>query len=299
MTTTLLEKQQENKTEAVYKDTPILLNTSQMAKFVGSGYLRFDEIIPKDLCKIVQKEIDDGDLVGHIYRFGGLPLSKIWTDKHMRKVLDLPIIKGAIESLVGKDPRFDHYCGHRTQPGQLATNNFHQDAVFDPRRENFDIQLSIFFEDTTPEMGGTAFVPGSHFRRIHTQTAHRYHNIKGQVQTVCKAGTLVIWHTNIWHSARDNKSDKQRTMFKIRLNPQTPQVKLWDTSDLQEFSHAGSGLLKTEPWMAGQERIEIINRIKLWRALTGNPHFDVDSWMTRINATGEISPDYNDPQQLP
>jgi len=298
MTTAIKEKQLNNEKDAKASDTPVLLTTEQMARFVGSGYLRFDQIIPEDLCKIVQKEIDDGDLAGQIYRFGGLPLSKIWTDKQMRKVLDLPIIKGAIESLVGKDPRFDHYCGHRTQPGHLAANNLHQDAIFDPRRDNFDIQLSIFFEDITPEMGGTCFIPGSHFRRVHTQTPHRYHNIRGQVQSVCKAGTLVIWHTNIWHSARDNKSEKQRTMFKIRLNPQTPQVRLWDTTDLQDFNYAGSGLLKTEPWMGGQERIEIVNRIKLWRALTGNPRFDSSSWMNRIEATGQISPDYNDPQQL-
>jgi hypothetical protein len=298
MTTAVKEQQKTQNAESKTNESPVLLTTEQMASFVGSGFLRFDEIIPKDLCKTVQKEIDDGDLMGHIYRFGGMPISKIWTDKHIRKVLDLPILKGAVESLVGKDPRFDHYCAHRTEPGQRGGNSLHQDAVFDSRRDNFDIQLSIFFEDTPLDMGGTCFVPGSHFRRVHTQSPHRYHNVKGAVQTVCKAGTLVIWHTNIWHGARDNNSEKQRTMFKIRLNPQVPQVKLWDTSDLQDFVVAGSGLLKTYPWMGGQERIEIINRIKLWRALTGNPQFDHDSWLNRIEATGQISPDYNDPKQL-
>jgi hypothetical protein len=286
------------KSETEIKETPILLKTDKVAEFVGNGFLRFDEIIPKDICKVVQKEIDDGDLMGHIYRFGGLPLSKVWTDKKIRKVLDNPIVAGAIQSLVGRDPRFDHYAAHRTQPGQKSGDSLHQDAVFDPRRDNFDIQLSIFFEDTTPEMGGTRFIPGSHFRRVHTQTPQRYHNLRGQVQSVCKAGTVVIWHTNIWHSARDNNSDKQRTMFKIRLNPQEPQIKIWDTSDLLDFQYAGSGLFKTHGWMAGQERIEIINRIKLWRALTANPNFDVDSWLNRINATGQISPDYDHPQQL-
>jgi hypothetical protein len=29
-------------------------------------------------------------------------------------------------------------------------------------------------------------------------------------------------------------------------------------------------------------RLEIANRIRLWRALTGDPTFDVERWLTRI-----------------
>jgi hypothetical protein len=28
--------------------------------------------------------------------------------------------------------------------------------------------------------------------------------------------------------------------------------------------------------------LEIANRIRLWRVLTGNPRFDVDYWLTRL-----------------
>ncbi|MDX6328081.1 MAG: hypothetical protein QOI83_464 [Streptomycetaceae bacterium] len=38
------------------------------------------------------------------------------------------------------------------------------------------------------------------------------------------------------------------------------------------------------PWYEGATaRLEIYNRIKLWRALTGDESFDLEYWMTRTS----------------
>ena len=88
----------------------------------------------------------------------------------------------------------------------------------------FAICISIFKfpffpEDTPLESGGTLLCRGTQFRRVHEAEIKRYQNIIGQVQAVCEAGTMFFWHTNIWHSARSNFTDRDRYMFKLRLNP--------------------------------------------------------------------------------
>jgi ectoine hydroxylase-related dioxygenase (phytanoyl-CoA dioxygenase family) len=194
--------------------------------------------------------------------------------------VNLPRFAGAIESLVGPDPYFDHYCAHQVSPGEIRHADLHQDAEFDTRFNAFDIQYSIFFHDVTKEMGGTLFVPGTHFRPVRVFGIRRYHHIMGSVPSVAKGGTVIFWHHNLWHSARSNRTDKLRTMFKTRLNPSVPQVQLWDTSDLQD-PQIRSILSRGQPWMAHEQRAEIINRIKLWRALTGDPEYDITGWVTR------------------
>ena len=38
-----------------------------------------------------------------------------------------------------------------------------------------------------------------------------------------------------------------------------------------------------EPWFEQDTgRLEYVNRIKLWRHLSGDPHFDADWWMSRL-----------------
>lgn len=256
------------------------LSSVEMAQFVSEGMLRLDELVPPEMCKEAINEIYDGKLEGGIYRHFGNRLSEVWQDLTLSKILKLPRLAGAIESLVGPEPYFDHYAAHQVGPGQTRHAEMHQDAEFDSRFGAFDIQFSIFFHDVPLEMGGTLFVPGTHFRPVRVHAIRRYHHIRGSVPSVVKAGTVVFWHHNLWHSARTNQTDEVRTMFKVRLNPAVPQVQLWDTSDLQD-QNIKRILAKGQPWMGNEHRAEIINRVLLWRSLTADPEFDIDGWVTR------------------
>ena len=55
----------------------------------------------------------------------------------------------------------------------------------------------------------------------------RYQNVRGQQHVVCPAGTVLILHHGIWHGGGVNRSDRLRYMFKIRLCPTEPQVRLY------------------------------------------------------------------------
>jgi len=185
---------------------------------------------------------------------------------------------------VGPGALYDHHYTHTIQPGQRWSQPWHADAIVDPRTA-FDIQLCFFFEDTPRAMGGTMILPGSHLRRVNESDIARYQNFVGQQPTVCKAGTLLVCHHGLWHCGQPNLSTAPRTMLKLRLNPGGPQRLLWDAGDLADpaVAAAVAGILASpEPWHGNEARLEVVNRIKLWRHLTGDARFDVDYWLTRL-----------------
>ncbi len=262
-----------------------LLTSVQMANFVADGFLRFDELVPEEINREVMRELDNR-LINFGYEPQGQPLTNLWQDSQgIGKVIRMPEVEGIIQSLLGIDPLYDHHCPHQVGPGHLEGQVWHADAIIDTR-QHFDIQLFYFPHDTPREMGGTMFLPGSHLRRIHETDIGRYQNFIGQVPVVCKAGTLFVGHHGIWHCAQPNKTDKLRYMFKIRLNPTVRQLKMWNTDDLED-ERIGGILFRNHRWYGNDDRLEYANRIKFWRFLIGDPQFDVNYWLTRIENTPE------------
>ena len=281
------------------------LSSLQMAEFVSRGFLRFDAVVPEALNEAFrdassQNEIpavDAGLPLDDAYPLGSLP----------RRLVDVPALRGAIESLVGPRCRFDHHFLHMAFPTPFfekrglrqSSQGTHQDSTIDPRRA-FDIQLFYFPQETTREMGGTRVVPGSHLRIVSESATARYQNFRGQEHVVCPAGTVMIAHHGLWHGGGINRSEAVRYMFKIRLNPTVRQCRLWDTHDLpdpnasnpifwvrdkREDDDVRSVLTRLEPWYEMDTgRLEIVNRIRLWRFLLGDEDADVDYWLTRLES---------------
>ena len=161
----------------------------------------------------------------------------------------------------------------------------HGDAIIDARAA-FDIQLMYYPEDVTARGGGTMLVPGSHLRQINEQDIARYQNLAGQVLLECPAGTVLALHHGLWHCGRRSHVEATRYMFKLRLNPRVEQVRLWDTSDLDRpevLARVRETLSKPEPWYEGATaRLEQVQRAALFRRLSGDPSFQVEYWLGRL-----------------
>ena len=274
-------------------DKAHLLNSKQMAEFVARGFLRFDELVPTEINSRVMRDIDNDAIIGSP---AGTPLSQCYQGTSIREMLDLPQIQGLIQSLVGEDPLFDHDAIHVREPNEGKAQGLHADSIIDLRR-HFDIQIMYFPHDVPLEMGGTLLLPGSHFRKVNEADIAAYQNMRGQIPMECSAGSILALHHGIWHCGRQNQTDRRRYMFKLRLNPAVRQLRLWNTDDLDEgyrdhqeifVGRRGRGnvqdiLSQREPWFEeASGRLEIVNRIKLWRFLTGDESFDVHYWLTRL-----------------
>jgi len=259
-------------------DPKHLLTSRQMARFVNDGCLRFDELVPDDLNRAACAEMEQG-LLG--VEPMGTPFLSLWPGRAIKKVFCLPEVEGIIHSLVGPDPQYDHHAVHIVDAGHLIGQAWHADAIIDVRTTHFDIQIFYFPHDTPREMGGTMLLPGSHFRRVSETDIARYQNFVGQTPLICKAGTVVVVHHGIWHCAQPNRTDRRRYVFKLRLNPTVRQVRLWNTDDLDDPEIPV--ILNTKhKWYGNEGRIEVVNRIKFWRSLTGNDRFDVLHLLSRI-----------------
>ncbi len=265
-------------------DKKYLLNSKQMARFVADGMLRFDALIPDDINQAAIEEFTSNTPLG---ARTGRPLHECFAEsKGVGRLLAMPEVQGAIQSLVGQFPRYDHHAVHIVGPRNPNAQAWHADAIID-LRTHFDIQFYYFPHDVTADMGGTKILPGSHLRAINVTEISRYHHITGQINTVCKGGTIVFVHHGIWHGARPNLTDKTRYMFKLRLNPMFKQHRLWNTDDIDD-PEVSRNLGRMQPWYGSPDgRLEIVNRIHLWRYLTGDPAFDLQFWMRRLENTPE------------
>lgn len=276
-------------------DKKYLLTTAQMAEFVARGFLRFDELVPEAINRDVMAAFDAGGIYAAP---AGTPLSHCYPQPSpIGAMLRIPKIQGIIHGLVGPDPLFDHHAIHVRQPNEGKAQGMHGDSIIDTRM-HFDIQLMYFPHDVPLEMGGTLLVPGSQYRRINEADIARYQNFAGQVPMVCKAGSLLALHHGIWHCGRQNKTDRKRYMYKIRLNPVVRQYRLWNTDDLAAMTGGQKRIFtaeqnaaedvqtilgRGEPWYEdGGGRLEIVNRVKMWRFLSGDENFDVHYWLTRL-----------------
>lgn len=259
--------------------TSNLLNSVQMAHFVAHGSLRMDAVVPEEMNERAMGVLAAG-IPGVPY---GTPLEEAYEKgSFARDLVELPVVAGALRSLVGPGPTVDHHAVHIREPRDGQAQPLHADAIIDVRPDAFDVQLMYYPQEVTLEMGGTLSVPGSHLRRTNESDTGRYQNLRGQTRLVCPAGTVVFLHHGIWHGGRRNDSDTARCMFKIRFNPAVRQLRLWDTGDLADPAVAAE--LGTHfPWYEpAAGRLEFHNRIKLWRALTGDSTYDLDHWMTRV-----------------
>ncbi|MFF7651689.1 phytanoyl-CoA dioxygenase family protein [Streptomyces sp. NPDC007983] len=266
-----------------------LLTSARMARFVAHGFLRLDSVVPDSLNDQALDVLAAGVPA---VRYG-TPVAEAFPEgSFARSLLDLPAMAGALYSLVGPDPTIDHHAVHIRQPREGQAQPLHGDAIIDVRPDAFDVQLMYYPREVTLEAGGTLVVPGSHLRRTNESDTGRYQNLLGQQRMVCPAGTVLILHHGIWHGGRRNDSGVPRYMFKIRFNPTVPQVRLWNTDDLGDPAVAEE--LRTRfPWYEqATGRLELHNRIRLWRALTGDPSFDLDHWVTRVtNRPGRATVD--------
>jgi hypothetical protein len=296
---------------------PVLLTSAQMASFVARGFLRFDAAVPDDINRQFMAEAGEipeaeaGVKLLKVYGealaanaipevAAGTPLSGAYAQRSaLSRMLDLPLVRGAIQSLVGAAPVFDHHFLHVTFPpayheagaGENVSQHTHQDSTVDPRTA-FDIQIMYYPHDVTRPMGGTRFIPGTHLRKVSEVALGRYQNVRGQQHMVCEAGTLLILHHGIWHGGGVNLSDRTRYMFKIRMHASGKQTRGWDLSDLPapgpqrpiyyrksspEPGTVATILTTPEPWFEQDTgRLEFVNRVKLWRYLAEDPTFDVD-----------------------
>ena len=293
------------------------LTTLEVARFVAEGFLRFDALVPEDLNARVIDELERLSQIKIPQAVGIAPpddapprpasgtlLSACYPPPSvLGEVLRLPAVQGIVRSLVGDDPVYDHDFVHVLPAGSGYLQHLHVDAIVDSTDPTFDIQVFYYPRAVEPGAGGTRFIPGSHLRHVRAEQVAAYQHVVGEQQYSGPAGTVLVFHHGLWHAGQPNPSEHTRWMYKVRLNPRVRQERLWNTADLEaahndpsdhtfatmRFDSVATELRRMQPWQQGHEaRLEMVQRAKLWRYLTGDAHYDVDWYQTRIERRAEL-----------
>jgi hypothetical protein len=274
------------------------LSAVDVASFVTYGFLRLDSAVPSEVNDAVSEEVSE-----RIREYGPNPRdvelsfqrqyyasgTPIWdcfdVEGSLRSVgqmLRTPKVRGAIQSLVGPEPTYDHHAVHLRQPG-LPSQSLHADSVIDTRVA-FDILLMYYPSGCTAEGGGTMIVPGTHLRQINGGDIGRYQNVRGQTYIDCRPGTVFVLHHGLWHSGRRNRTEHVRTMVKLRLNPTIDQVGIIQGPELDDpaVQEQIRDLFEVAfPWQ--DEQVSRLQRAALFRRLSGRPDFkEAEPWLDRI-----------------
>ena len=111
----------------------------------------------------------------------------------------------------------------------------------------------------------------------------------GKIWASCSAGTMYAWNTRVWHGARSNYTNADRYMYKLRLNPTRPQIRNFNTSDIED-PEINRILSTSHGWEGNENRYEQMKRVHLWRYVSGQPHFDIgERFMRRIEYQPQIA----------
>ena len=71
-------------------------------------------------------------------------------------------------------------------------------------------------------------------------------------------------------------------MSKLRLNPTQPQVRHFDTTDLDD-PEIGRILTTNHGWEGNEHRYETMRRVRQWRFVSAQPDYDVgERFLRRI-----------------
>lgn len=99
---------------------------------------------------------------------------------------------------------------------------WHQDSYYFPFDRTPQVGLWLAVTDATLENGCLHVVPGSHKEPIHEHIPDRRpganfgyveivdHDMSGSVTVTMQAGDLLVFHSHLMHSSRDNESDRLR-----------------------------------------------------------------------------------------
>src|SRR5580704_4779909 len=146
-----------------------LLSSLQMATFVARGFLRFDAVVPEAINTQFMAEAgqvsapSEGEKIRKVYGeamaandipevAAGTPLAQAYAPgSAISRLLEFPLVAGALQSLLGPDPVFDHHFLHVTFPphfhaaqgSESVSQHTHQDSTVDPK-EGFDVQMMYY-----------------------------------------------------------------------------------------------------------------------------------------------------------
>jgi hypothetical protein len=140
-------------------------------------------------------------------------------DPYWLRFLDLPGIIDLAEAALGSDCHIIGQTAWRSHPGHrgvgihadLLLMTVPEDMMRDPRLQ-LPMQICtahVYASDITPDLCPTCIIPGSHRSGRWPQPWEASWNGRDLEPVLCRAGDVLFFRSDLWHSGSDNRTDGQ------------------------------------------------------------------------------------------
>jgi ectoine hydroxylase-related dioxygenase (phytanoyl-CoA dioxygenase family) len=130
-------------------------------------------------------------------------------DERFFHALMKPALIDAVRGVLGDELQLIAYDSADTLPHSGTHRNWHADMSFWTDAV-LTVNVGIYLQDMTPEMGPLALLPGSHRWRRNPTEEEAAVEYAGEVEGRVPAGTAIMFDAKLWHSAGRNDSDRHR-----------------------------------------------------------------------------------------
>ena len=260
-------------------DRKHLLTSVEMAHFVSHGSVVLSAVVPDSLNERAIEVLDAG-LPGHPY---GTPLDTAFPVGTFVREL-LRAARGRRRDPEPGRSRADRRPPRRPHPPAARRRGAEPARRRDHRHPGRRVRRPAH---VLPARGDAR--AGRHADRArqppapHQRDRHRpLPEPAGQTRLTCPAGTVVLLHHGIWHGGRRNDSDQPPLHVQDPLQPDRPPGPAVEhRRHRRPGRRARAATSRSAGRNANEGRLEMVNRVKLWRLLTGDELFDIDYYLTR------------------
>lgn len=229
--------------------TPLFLDDRQMQRFIRDGYITLQTKLPAELHQSIHAQIE------HLFAHEGNPGNDILPKvPDLYQVLDAPLTRGALASILGPEYIVHPHRHCHLNPGGSKGQGMHQDSYESDqnvRHHRCRWAMAFYYpHDVELTNGPSSVLPATqHYNDEHTTHRRREEPLVGP------AGTLTIVHYDLWHRAMPNTGDADRFMIKFLIaRMREPQGPTWDHSTWTAHDGPPDNLCRsTWRWLGGRD----------------------------------------------
>jgi hypothetical protein len=208
---------------------------SRVAAVVRDGYVYFPQVIGSAEIAELRRSMDSLTALPENYDRDWRPPEHSYVNKSINNVfnrsalflqyLDRPGVIELAEALHGADCHVIGMTAWVTGPGRPA-QRLHADwqplvlpeEVMEDPRVQIPVYITTahyYLDDITPDLGPTAFVPGSHRSGRPPGTEETNWRGREEQTILCAAGDVVVFRSEVWHRGTANTSNRERYLLQV------------------------------------------------------------------------------------
>jgi ectoine hydroxylase-related dioxygenase (phytanoyl-CoA dioxygenase family) len=191
------------------------------ARMETQGWCLFENVVETSLVKDLLADLDKAYEIRRAIQIkNGVDANTGGTAHHLLadggsflELLKRAYLDEYIKSFFGGNYILNTFGGNLNLRNQLNyANNVHRDVRTYTEEIKLLLNIIVTLDDFTIDNGATHLLSGSHLRKDKPSDEEFFSKAE---RCIAKGGSIVLWHSNLWHAAGENKTDLPRRSLSL------------------------------------------------------------------------------------